>query len=140
VADYEIVDFAKIQLTLPDKIDPSDAMSWQHHLYSKLGAKKPEDEAAAAGTVAVPKPGSQQQQQLLDELVERIVAMAKVLYGLHMVNSCFNFSPLVFICRKLSNLYDSMMCRFVFRVFNFFGCFLSYLSFDSVRMFPVVTD
>ena len=112
MAEYEIVDFAKTQLTLPDKIDPSDAMSWQHHLYSKLGAKKPEDEAAAAGTVAVPKTGSQQQQQL-DELVERIVAMAKVLYGLHMVNSrldCFNFPPPVFICRKLRNLHDSLMC------------------------------
>ncbi|KAK9743810.1 hypothetical protein QE152_g8310 [Popillia japonica] len=32
--EYEIIDFAKIQLTLPDKIDPADEMSWQHYLYS----------------------------------------------------------------------------------------------------------
>lgn len=81
VAEHEIVDFAKTQLTLPDKIDPSDAMSWQHHLYSKLGSKKPN--TSPEGVVATTK--SANQQALLDELVDRIVAMAKVLFGLHMV-------------------------------------------------------
>lgn len=80
--DTNIFEYVKTQLTLPDKIDPSDAMSWQHYLYSKLGSqkngdtkqlaiveeKKPKDSAASA-----------------DLLVERIIDMAKVLYGLHMV-------------------------------------------------------
>lgn len=65
------MDFVKTQLTLPDKIDPADEMSWQHYLYSKLGSKKD------GGEVAKP--------QQIDEVVDRIVAMAKVLYGLHMV-------------------------------------------------------
>ncbi len=90
VAEHEIVDFAKTQLTLPDKIDPSDAMSWQHHLYSKLGSKKPSP--TIVGT-AVSTKANANQQAILDELVERIVAMAKVLFGLHMVNKnyCFFF-------------------------------------------------
>jgi hypothetical protein len=65
------MEFAKIQLTLPDKIDPADEMSWQHYLYSKLGQKKTDEEG---------KP------MKIDEIVERIVAMSKVLYGLHMVS------------------------------------------------------
>ena len=86
VQESEIVDFARTQLTLPDKIDPSDAMSWQHHLYSKLGAKKSED---VTGTIQTK---NSTQKNFLDELIERIVAMAKVLYGLHMVNrNCFWF-------------------------------------------------
>lgn len=78
--EYEIVDFAKIQLTLPDKIDPGDEMSWQHYLYSKLGNKK---------DISSEKP------QQIDEVVDRIVAMAKVLFGLHMVR-IFN-CPSLFI-------------------------------------------
>ncbi|KAL0274262.1 UNVERIFIED_CONTAM: hypothetical protein PYX00_006731 [Menopon gallinae] len=70
----EIVDFAKIQLTLPDKIDPADEMSWQHYLYSKLGSKKD----------AVVEVKDKEKQ--VEELVERIVAMAKVLFGLHMID------------------------------------------------------
>ena len=81
MVETEIFDFAKTQLTLPDKIDPSDKMSWQHHLYSKLGSKKPNQ--ALDGTVTPAKAANQQ--AILDELVERIVAMAKVLFGLHMV-------------------------------------------------------
>lgn len=71
--EYEIVEFAKTQLTLPDKIDPGDEMSWQHYLYSKLGSKKD-------NLVDGAKP------QQIDEVVDRIVAMAKVLFGLHMVS------------------------------------------------------
>lgn len=68
--EYDIHEFIKTQLTLPYKIDPADEMSWQHYLYSKLGSKK--------DTVEV-KP------QQIDDVVDRIMAMAKVLYGLHMV-------------------------------------------------------
>ncbi|XP_054285011.1 ryanodine receptor isoform X1 [Macrosteles quadrilineatus] len=71
--EYDIVEFAKTQLTLPDKIDPGDEMSWQHYLYSKLGSKKD-------NVVNGAKP------QQLDEVVDRIVAMAKVLFGLHMID------------------------------------------------------
>ncbi|XP_071050495.1 ryanodine receptor isoform X2 [Onthophagus taurus] len=74
--EYEIIDFAKIQLTLPDKIDPADEMSWQHYLYSQLGSKK----ATAVNTTDAN--GKSQ----LEETVERIVAMSKVLYGLHMAS------------------------------------------------------
>ncbi|KAH1010100.1 hypothetical protein HUJ05_004454 [Dendroctonus ponderosae] len=73
--EYEIVDFAKIQLTLPDKIDPADEMSWQHYLYSKLGKK----------SVTVNTLDTNGKNQL-EETVERIVAMSKVLYGLHMID------------------------------------------------------
>lgn len=69
--EYEITEFATTQLTLPDKIDPADEMSWQHYLYSKLGQKKDVTEPVKA--------------QQLDDVVTRIVAMAKVLFGLHMV-------------------------------------------------------
>jgi len=68
--DYDVIQFVKIQLTLPDKLDPADEMSWQHYLYSKLGNKK---------EIIEIKP------QQVDEVADRIVAMAKVLYGLHMV-------------------------------------------------------
>lgn len=87
--ESDIIDFATTQLTLPDKIDPSDAMSWQHHLYSKLGSKKPVNEEnelnMKQNNVNMTK------QQILNELVERIVAMAKVLFGLHMVRIRFPF-------------------------------------------------
>lgn len=56
---------------MPDKIDPGDEMSWQHYLYSKLGTKKE---------------ASSDKPQQIDEVVDRIVAMAKVLFGLHMVS------------------------------------------------------
>jgi len=58
-------------------------MSWQHHLYSKLGSKKPHNITAATTTTTAKN--SANQQAILDELVERIVTMAKVLYGLHTV-------------------------------------------------------
>lgn len=57
-------------------------MSWQHHLYSKLGSKKPSPTVVATTTSTK---ANANQQAILDELVERIVAMAKVLFGLHMV-------------------------------------------------------
>ncbi|CAN7995351.1 unnamed protein product, partial [Ixodes pacificus] len=56
------------------RIDPSDAMSWQHYLYSKLGSQR------SSGSQVVPAQVSH------DQLVERIMDMAKVLYGLHMID------------------------------------------------------
>ncbi|XP_023248075.1 ryanodine receptor [Copidosoma floridanum] len=70
--EQEIVEFAKTQLTLPDKIDPADEMSWQHYLYSKLGQQKDIVELVKAPQV--------------DDVVARITDMAKVLYGLHMID------------------------------------------------------
>ncbi|XP_057661319.1 ryanodine receptor isoform X14 [Diorhabda carinulata] len=74
--EYEIIDFAKNQLTLPDKIDPADEMSWQHYLYSQLGSKK------SVSVSPIDNNGKNQ----VDETVDRIVAMSKVLYGLHMID------------------------------------------------------
>ncbi|XP_046400098.1 ryanodine receptor isoform X3 [Ischnura elegans] len=86
MAEYEILEFAKTQLTLPDKLDPADEMSWQHYLYSKLGSKKSTDlPTSNTGTTTVASSEGKGQQQI-DEVVERIVAMAKVLYGLHMID------------------------------------------------------
>lgn len=75
--EYEIIDFAKNQLTLPDKIDPADEMSWQHYLYSQLGSKK---------SVTNPNITDSNGKNQLEETVDRIVAMSKVLFGLHMVS------------------------------------------------------
>lgn len=80
IPDYEIAEFARTQLTLPDKIDPADEMSWQHYLYSKLGNIK-----EVEGDVNSTTPDSNEKTKMIDEVVERIVAMAKVLFGLHMV-------------------------------------------------------
>jgi len=57
-------------------------MSWQHYLYSKLGNKK-ETETEVANT----SPNNSEKAKMIEEIVERIVAMAKVLFGLHMVRS-----------------------------------------------------
>ncbi|VEN59377.1 unnamed protein product, partial [Callosobruchus maculatus] len=51
-------------------------MSWQHYLYSQLGSKK------SVSVNVVDNNGK----NLLEETVERIVAMSKVLYGLHMID------------------------------------------------------
>ena len=71
--DEAITEFVRLQLTLPNELDPSDALNWQHHLYSTLGNK---DSAI----------GSQMKPEALDFLIRRIVAMGKVLYGLHMID------------------------------------------------------
>lgn len=76
--EYDIIQFAKTQLTLPDKIDPADEMSWQHFLYSQLGSKK-------SATIITTENNNNKNQ--LEETIDRIVAMSKVLYGLHMVRT-----------------------------------------------------
>lgn len=94
--DNDIFEYVKMQLTLPDRIDPSDDMSWQHYLYSKLGAKKEPVSAAGNELVAIEKPHIKDPSIAADLLVERIIDMAKVLYGLHMVTIIhFNYSFLV---------------------------------------------
>lgn len=85
--EYDIINFAKTQLTLPDKIDPADEMSWQHYLYSQLGSKKSTAIGIIDGTG----------KNLLEETVDRIVAMSKVLYGLHMVSFALHISFIYFI-------------------------------------------
>lgn len=76
-----MMEFAHTQLTLPDKLDPADEMSWQHYLYSKLGKK--EDTTVVQELV---EKTDKKQGNKIEDTVERIVAMAKVLYGLHMVS------------------------------------------------------
>jgi ryanodine receptor 2 len=81
--EYEVVEFARIQLTLPDKLDPADEMSWQHYLYSKLGKKH--EQTSYEMNEKVSTADKKGEEKKIEETVERIVAMAKVLYGLHMV-------------------------------------------------------
>ena len=93
--ETDIFDYVRNQLNLPDVIDPSDYMSWQHYLYSKLGKK---EETAATGTgnevAVVSGPSSahsinlkpEDKEKMQELLVARIIDMAKVLHGLHVVS------------------------------------------------------
>lgn len=60
-------------------------MSWQHYLYSKLGNKKePDDEQALVKANA-----NKKEKEIVvtqEMLVDRIIDMAKVLYGLHVID------------------------------------------------------
>lgn len=89
--EYDIMEFAKTQLTLPDKIDPGDEMSWQHYLYSKLGSKNVSENS---------KP------QQIDEVVDRIVAMAKVLFGLHMVRHLYLY---YYFCTGVVRIFTTLI-------------------------------
>merc|ERR1719228_1238396 len=71
--EEEILEFCKNQITLPNKYDPSDELCWQHHLYSTLGSK-------ACVSAEEMKPED------LELLVQRIVSMGKVLFGLHIID------------------------------------------------------
>lgn len=84
--ETEVVEFARTQLTLPDKLDPADEMSWQHYLYSKLGKKEPQPIEATEKQTAATTTAEKSKEKIIEETVERIVAMAKVLFGLHMVS------------------------------------------------------
>lgn len=92
--ESEVIDFARTQLTLPDKLDPADEMSWQHYLYSKLGKSTVSEEIIEKPTAATTAEKIKTKEQIIQETAERIVAMAKVLYGLHMVSYA--------ICMRLS--------------------------------------
>lgn len=71
--DDAITDFVRTQLTLPLKIDLSDELSWQHHLYSTLGNRQSIDPRNL-------KP------EALESLIQRIITMGRILYGLHMID------------------------------------------------------
>lgn len=86
--ESDVIEFASTQLTLPDKLDPADEMSWQHYLYSKLGKKEVSEEIIEKPTPPGQTENTKTKEQMIQETVERIVAMAKVLYGLHMVSIC----------------------------------------------------
>lgn len=57
-------------------------MSWQHYLYSKLGKSERSMEEVSEKSTSDKKT----EDKKIEDTVERIVAMAKVLYGLHMVS------------------------------------------------------
>lgn len=84
--ETDVIEFARTQLTLPDKLDPADEMSWQHYLYSKLGKREPQPIDAAEKQPATTTTIEKSKEKIIEETVERIVAMAKVLFGLHMVS------------------------------------------------------
>ncbi|XP_030563349.1 ryanodine receptor isoform X21 [Drosophila novamexicana] len=86
--EYDVIEFARNQLTLPDKLDPSDEMSWQHYLYSKLG--KTEEIVDEQALEKVNTNSNEKGKDKTTETVDRIVAMAKVLFGLHMT-SCLQY-------------------------------------------------
>lgn len=71
---------------MPDKLDPCDEMSWQHYLYSKLGKKEVSEEIVEKPPTTTTIEQIKDKDQIIQETVDRIVAMAKVLYGLHMVS------------------------------------------------------
>ncbi|XP_067629190.1 ryanodine receptor isoform X15 [Eurosta solidaginis] len=81
--EYDVIEFARNQLTLPDKLDPSDEMSWQHYLYSKLGKR---EELAYEQALEKASNQNDKNKDKTQETVDRIVAMAKVLFGLHMID------------------------------------------------------
>ncbi|XP_032596734.1 ryanodine receptor isoform X11 [Drosophila grimshawi] len=82
--EYDVIEFARNQLTLPDKLDPSDEMSWQHYLYSKLG--KTEESVDEQALEKINSNSNEKGKDKTQETVDRIVAMAKVLFGLHMAS------------------------------------------------------
>jgi ryanodine receptor 2 len=95
MADEDITEFVKNQLILPVKIDPADELSWQHHLYSTLGNKKPSQV-------------SEMKKEALDLLVQRIVALGRVLFGLHMVKNASHCN-----CKKTAVLLESSFKHFM---------------------------
>lgn len=77
---YQVISF--FVALEPDKLDPADEMSWQHYLYSKLGKKDDQMIEESSEKSSTEKKGEEKR---IEDTVERIVAMAKVLFGLHMV-------------------------------------------------------
>lgn len=93
--ETDIFDYVRNQLNLPDIIDPSDYMSWQHYLYSKLGKKDATSSTGSSEGKELAIPGSssssglakpEDKEKLQELLVARIIDMAKVLHGLHVVS------------------------------------------------------
>ena len=102
--EEEITEFCKNQLTLPNKYDPSDELCWQHHLYSTLGNKQ----CVSADEMKIEE---------LELLVNRIVAMGKVLYGLHVVSSNMFYLYMKFIYSIHTFIYTNIYCIYMLHVF-----------------------
>ena len=70
-------DFVKAELTLPDQPDLDDKRAWQRYLYIKIGKKKlvTGDDYLMDGL-----------EESSSAVVEKILAMSKVLHGLHLVS------------------------------------------------------
>ncbi|XP_070851060.1 ryanodine receptor isoform X14 [Drosophila suzukii] len=121
--EYDVIEFARNQLTLPDKLDPSDEMSWQHYLYSKLGkSEEPVDEQALEkANVNSNEKGKDKTQ----ETVDRIVAMAKVLFGLHMAASSKNrskrWSSKISVARRQAVI-SSLRAKHLYRMSRHRAC------------------
>ena len=64
-----MISVSSIFLSLFFKNEDDEALQWQKALYKKIGSKK----------------GDQNQQNTLDYSIERVMAMSKVLFGLHLV-------------------------------------------------------
>lgn len=125
--EYEIINFAKTQLTLPDKIDPADEMSWQHFLYSQLGSKK----SMTMG------PTDNNGKNQLEETVERIVAMSKVLYGLHMVSEQFLYLNDSFSMHL--NYFEISQVRQTLKL-PFTSCMYKYCQYIALRQISCMYD
>lgn len=69
-----IEEFVGGELLLPDQPAATDSKAWQRYLYIKIGKKKP---AILDDTLEEEKSSA---------VIERILAMSKVLYGLHLVS------------------------------------------------------
>lgn len=96
----KIEDLVRVQLTQPNKLDPSDEFCWQHFLYSRLGAQPGPMTGTNPDEMIAALPQSQisglQDQSLGFEgsrmilvdnrIVNRIVDMARVFYGLHIID------------------------------------------------------
>ncbi|KAK2153790.1 hypothetical protein LSH36_286g03064 [Paralvinella palmiformis] len=69
-SEADIEDFVTATFQIEDKTEDDEALQWQKALYKKIGSKK----------------GDQNQQNSLDYAIERVMAMSKVLFGLHLVD------------------------------------------------------
>lgn len=110
-----IEELVRLQLTQPYQVDPSDEFCWQHYLYSRLGGQNTDQRghggvvaaAAAAANVKVASAvangdttkevalrssldyaytGQQQHFVVDSRIISRIVDMARVFYGLHIID------------------------------------------------------
>ncbi|XP_017959316.1 ryanodine receptor isoform X9 [Drosophila navojoa] len=121
--EYDVIEFARNQLTLPDKLDPSDEMSWQHYLYSKLGkTEEPVDEQALEKVNAN---SNEKGKDKTTETVDRIVAMAKVLFGLHMASGAKNktkrWSSKISVARRQAVI-SSLRAKHLYRMSRHRAC------------------
>uniref|UniRef100_A0AAN0LPN8 Ryanodine receptor n=1 Tax=Polyphagotarsonemus latus TaxID=1204166 RepID=A0AAN0LPN8_9ACAR len=92
--ETDILEYIKIQLNLPEQIDPSDAMSWQHYLYSKLGSNNNsisslssnDKQLVLVNNKPIQNLKAEDKEKIQEKLIIRIIDMAKVLFGLHMID------------------------------------------------------